>query len=446
MTRDIDLALLYKYDQPASDYGTFPAVVRFSKTLGADSYRLAALSSNEDPIPKPLTAYVHMPSWPCRDSGETARYLDCLKREIALQGALFDADRRIGRLVLVGNRASHLGDDQLADVLDELHHYFGLEPRRDASLCFEPSRLSTQRLAALGFNRLTVGAADLGVASGLTHRPQPSTNQDWLNEWTAARRACLRPFAIDLTLELAGATESGFSALLESLVHLRPERLTLRRDGEHGGLGLSYASTTGQEVSAPERRVTLTRLVQGLERLVPAGYVHLGMGHFALSSDTLAAAQRHGWLRRCLQGYDARGDSDCIGLGAGAISLVADGYYQNARQSRDYCARLESGKLAIRRGYELSADDRLRRDVIRHLMGSGGVIYEAIEKRHRIVFGNYFAPEMLALQAMANDGLVNVRRDSIGLTQVGRLLMNRIAMIFDGAFNQLQPRRLQMIR
>ncbi|MCD6009393.1 hypothetical protein [Halomonas sp. IOP_31] len=448
MNRSIDLALLVKHDRPAPDYGLFPTLVRLPEKRSADDYRLVALASNEDPIPKPLTVYVHVPSWLGHDSRGPVRYLGYLKREIALQSALFDGDRRIERLVLSGNGAGRLGDGQLAGLLAELDVHFGLKRSRDRdfALRIDPRGLSPQRLpllAALGFNRLLVDLQDLETPAGVPGERQPA------DEWPAPAGPERSHLPVtELALRLSGRTAVGFSALLERLVSLRPERITLYRDGLCGAAvwpAFSCPSAPWQRIATPERGAVLALLAQGVERLVPAGYVHLGMGRFALASDALVAAQRHGQLQRCLEGYNLRGEADCIGLGAGAISHLDDGYYQNARELPDYCARLDAGQLAICRGYELTADDRVRQAVIQHLMGGGNVRYATVEKAHRLVFRNYFAPELLALQAMASDDLVELRRDGIEPTQSGGLLMERLVMLFDGAFSEGRPRYLQMI-
>ncbi|WP_139312330.1 hypothetical protein [Chromohalobacter japonicus] len=443
MTRFLNPVLLGKHDRPAPDYGIFPSLVRFPAKLTADDYRLAAHGSNEDPIPKPLTAHVHVPARLGHEVNGAARYLSYLKHEIALQGSLFDVDRCIEQLVLTGNGAGCLGDDQLAGLMTELRRHFGLKRSRDRdfSLRTGPNRLSPQRLAdliALGFNRFNIDIRDSGAAA----------IERLVEIQAASRQAYLHPPTLELALRLPGRTPAGFSALLEHLVCLRPERITLSRDVGHCTADWprgSGGSVPGDQGGTPERSETLALLVQGIECLVAEGYVHTGMGRLVLSSDTLVAAQRRGWSQRCLEDYHLHGDADCIGFGVGAISHVADGYYQNGRKLPDYYARLDAGELAICRGYELNADDRVRRDVIQRLMGSGDVPYTAIEKRHRIVFRNYFAPELLALQEMAGDGLVDIRRDRIALTPPGRLLPNRLAMVFDGAFSESKPRYLQMV-
>jgi len=442
MTRFLDSALLGKHDWPAPDYGIFPGLNRFSEKLTADDYRLAAHGSNEDPIPKPLTAHVRIPPQG-READGMVRYLACLKREIAFQGNLFDGDRRIERLILTGSGVEYLDDDQLVDLLASLHRHFGLKRGRyrDFSLSIGTDCLSVQRLTArvaLGFNRFTIDIQGSGASA--INRLIEIKATDW--------SACLHPPTVELALRLPGQTPADLSVLLERLLCLRPERITLYRDVDNCSNDWPVASGTSSsngQVVTLERSATLALLMQGVERLTSSGYVHAGMGHLALSSDALIAEQRRGRFHYCLEGHRLYDDADCIGLGAGAISHVADGYYQNARALTDYYACLEAGELAICRGFELNADDRVRHDVIQCLMGNGYVPYVAVEKRHRIVFRNYFAPELLALLEMANDGLVDIRRDHIALTQSGLLLSNRLAMIFDSAFNELQRSYLQMI-
>ncbi|WP_136065976.1 oxygen-independent coproporphyrinogen III oxidase [Modicisalibacter radicis] len=433
MTRSLDPVLLDKHDRPAPDYGIFPGLVRFPEKLTVADYRLAAHGSNEDPIPKPLTVHVHVPAGLGHEADGATRYLACLKREMAIQGSLFDDDRRIERLVLAGGGVRRLDDDQLAGLLTELHRHFGLKRSRDRvfALRIGPDGLSPQRLTdliALGFNRLAIDMRGAGA----------SAVDRLLEIKSTARPAYLYPPTVELGLRLPGRTSAGFSALLEGLVCLRPERISLSREAGRCTVawpGFPGASAAGDQSGTPMRHATLGLLAQGVERLAREGYEHAGTGRFLLANDSSISACRD----------ELEHETDCIGLGAGAISHVADGYYQNARELSDYHARLDAGELAVCRGYELNADDRVRNDVIQHLMARGSVRYATIEKRHRIVFRNYFAPELQALQEMAGDGLVDIRRDGMALTPSGRLLTNRLAMIFDGAFGDPRPRYLQMI-
>ncbi|MEC9483372.1 MAG: oxygen-independent coproporphyrinogen III oxidase [Halomonas sp.] len=452
-----DLALLGRYDQPAPRYITYPRRARFYEGVSAADYRQAAQASNEDPIPKPLAAYVHVPfchrlcshctvgGIVLQEADSTARYLAYLKREITLQGPLFDEDRPIERLTVGGGTPTCLSDVHLAELLNTLHRHFGLDrgPTRDFALQIDPLNIAPQRLAtlaALGFNRL-----DFGVRA-LDPRTQQAIGRtldiERLDElFAAARQARFQTLGVDLVLGLPGQSTAGLSAALAALSELRPERIAFYRHAQ-AQLGGVVASDRG----LLSREATLALFESGVRQLTAAGYTHLGMGHFAWPSDALAVAQCNGRLRHGTEGYTAQPDADRIGLGTGAIGHVAGNYYQNAPALPHYYARLDAGELPVWRGFELGADDLLRQDVIRRLMSEGQVRFADIERRHRIVFRNYFAPELAALRAMADDGLVEFQRGALTLTPAGRLLMNRIAMVFDSSLNELQPRRLQALR
>ncbi|TDX29438.1 oxygen-independent coproporphyrinogen-3 oxidase [Modicisalibacter xianhensis] len=452
-----DPALLGKYDQPAPRYVTYPRRARFCEDVSAADYLQAAQASNEDPIPKPLAAYIHVPicHQRCRhctvdgivmhESDTTARYLTYLKREIALQGALYDHDRPIERLSIGGGTPTCLSDVQLADLLNTLHRHFGLEkgPSRDVSLQIDPLNIVPERmatLAALGFNRLNFGVRALDPRA--QRAIDRSLGVDRLVELVdAARRARFPTLGVDLVLGLPGQTPQGLSAALTVLTELRPERIGFYRHSQAQPERL-LASNTG----LLSREAALALFGTGVMQLTAAGYVHLGMGQFAWPTDALAVAQRNGKLLRDTEGYTAQADADHVGLGAGAIGHVNGNYYQNALALPRYYARLDAGILPVWRGFELGADDLLRQDVIRRLMGEGQVRFADVERRHRIVFRNYFAPELAALHPLAEDGLVEIQRGALLLTPTGHLLMNRIAMIFDSGLNELQPRRLQMLR
>ncbi|SFH87622.1 oxygen-independent coproporphyrinogen III oxidase [Modicisalibacter xianhensis] len=452
-----DLALLATYDQPAPRYATYPRPARFDEGVSVRDYRQAARASNEDPIPKPLA--VHVPfclrrSY-CRDDKDTApraqradQYLSYLTREIALHAALYDRDRQVEQLSLGGGMPALFSDAQLADLLGAVHRHFGLRRGRahDFALQVGPNGVALKRiatLAQLGFNRLSVVVHDLDppVQRAMGHRQDAAT---LAGLFTAARRAHIPTLGVVLSLGLPGQTLAGLSTTLTTLLALRPERIDLSRYSHRPGLPGDRQRGAG--VVLPTREQRLAMLDMAVSHLEASGYVRVGMAQFVRPDDALAVAYREGRLRHDVNGDTEQPDADLIGLGMAAISKVGEGYYQNARELPRYFARLDSGELPIWRGHELSADDRLRRDVIQRLLCQGEVDFSALEKRHRIVFRNYFAAELIALERFIRDGLVVLRRGSLALTRQGWLLANRVAMLFDRELSGLAPVRLQIVR
>jgi len=179
----------------------------------------------------------------------------------------------------------------------------------------------------------------------------------------------------------------------------------------------------------PERKLELLELT--IQRLTDAGYVYIGMDHFALPEDELSLARENRTLQRNFQGYSTHADCDLIGLGITAIGKVGDTYSQNVKETAQYQHRLESGRLPVMRGYRLNDDDRLRRDVINALMCHGRVEFDDIEARHAVTFRETFADALVQLEEMQRDELLAIHADAIEVLPAGRLMMRNVAMAFD---------------
>src|SRR5690606_18590888 len=184
-----------------------------------------------------------------------------------------------------------------------------------------------------------------------------------------------------------------------------------------------------EDMPPPERKLELLELT--IKRLTDAGYVYIGMDHFALPDDELTLARANGTLQRNFQGYSTHADCDLIGMGISSIGKVGDSYSQNVKELSQYYARLNEGMLPVQRGYKLSEDDRLRRDVIISLMCHGRIDFSEMEKRYGIVFRDYFAESLDKLAEHVADGLVEIRDDSLVLLPQGHLMMRNVAMAFD---------------
>ena len=194
------------------------------------------------------------------------------------------------------------------------------------------------------------------------------------------------------------------------------------------------------EADLPHPEVKLAILEQAIDRLTGAGYIYIGMDHFARPDDELAVAQRRGTLQRNFQGYSTHRDCDLLAFGISAIGKVGSTYSGNVRTLDEYYERLDQGVLPCFRGVELNADDRLRRDVIGTLMCGSAIDFRTIDASYGIGFRDYFAPELEALEPLAADGLVDIDEASITITPRGRLLMRNVAMVFDRYLREQRER------
>ncbi|MHB0776275.1 oxygen-independent coproporphyrinogen III oxidase [Halomonas sp. WWR20] len=451
-----DRPLLEKYDRPGPRYTSYPTAPQFHAGYTPSEYRRVAQASNALARPKPLSVYVHVPF--CRSlcyycacnkiithkTERAAEYLEYLKREIALQAPLFDQSRKLEQLHLGGGTPTYFTSGQLAELFAELERHFQLDysENREFSLEVDPRTVTPTQIATLaeiGFNRLSFGVQDFDPeVQKAVNRIQ--TEQQTRELIDAARQANFRSVSVDLIYGLPKQTVASFDATLDKVIALRPDRLAVYNYAHLPELFRAQRLIRPEDMPPPERKLELLELT--IARLTAAGYVYIGMDHFALPDDELTLAQQNGTLQRNFQGYSTHADCDLIGLGVTSIGKVGASYSQNRKELPAYYQALEAGELPVCRGYELNADDELRRDVINQLMCHDRIDFASIERQHGIDFAAYFAAELASLGTLEADGLIDVQPNAIELKPTGRLLMRNVAMVFDHYLKQpQQPKR-----
>jgi oxygen-independent coproporphyrinogen-3 oxidase len=442
--------LLRRYDRPGPRYTSYPTAPQFHPDFGERQLREVAATSNGDPIPRRLSLYVHVPfcASPCfycgcnriitRDKARGAAYLARLYREIALTAGLFDRDREVIQLHFGGGTPNFLSPAQLGEVVETLrsHFRFSDSADRDISIELDPRFVDAEdiaRLAAIGFNRASFGVQDFDPAV------QEAVNRLQSVEQTravvdACRAHGFRSVNIDLIYGLPGQTREGFARTLDIVADMRPDRVAV-----YGYAHMPHLFKPQKQIDEtllPSGETKLALLQLAIERLVAAGYLYIGMDHFALPDDELALAQARGGLHRNFMGYTTHADSDLVGLGVSAISHIGDSFSQNPRDLPSWQAALDEGRLPVFRGMRLDEDDQLRADLIQQLMCQGEVPMAALERRYAIDFASYFATALERLAPLAEDGLVRIEADRIAVTSRGRLLLRNIAMCFDRYLDQ----------
>ncbi len=437
--------LVEKYDRPGPRYTSYPTAPQFHAAFAEDDYRAAAERSNRVASPKPLSVYVHIPfckslCYYCacnkiitHNTERAAEYLSWLKQEIGVQGALFDETRRMTQLHLGGGTPTYLGNTQLGELmaaLDEAFHFAPVE-EREFSLEVDPRTVTPAQiheLHDLGFNRLSFGVQDFDTnVQKAVNRLQ--SEEQVVELVAAAREAGFQSVSVDLIYGLPLQTVASFDATLDKIIALRPDRIASYSYAHLPELFKAQRLIRPEDMPPPERKLELLELT--IRRLTAAGYVYIGMDHFALPDDELTLARENGTLQRNFQGYSTHADCDMIGLGITSIGKVGDSYSQNVKETAQYQARLEEGRLPVMRGYRLNDDDRLRRDVINALMCHGRIDFANIEARHDIVFRDYFAEALAQLEEMQADGLLTIGADAIEVLPAGRLMMRNLARAFD---------------
>ncbi|MBP81480.1 MAG: oxygen-independent coproporphyrinogen III oxidase [Acidiferrobacteraceae bacterium] len=438
--------LIRRYDRAGPRYTSYPTAVQFSSTLTAHQVRQLAHHSNEEPVPRPLSLYIHIPfcatlCFYCacnkivtRNTQKAVTYLDYLYREVAMYGRLFDDDRRVVQLHLGGGTPTFLQPDQLENLITHIGSYFRLtdDIQRDYSIEIDPRTVSHQtldRLQQIGFNRVSMGIQDFdSKVQAAVHRIQsPKETLDLLRY---TRSQGFRSTNVDLIYGLPFQSVTSFSRTLDQLLEVMPDRLSIFN---YAHLPHRFAPQQRiQEADLPDSEEKLQILGACIEQLTKAGYIHIGMDHFARPDDPMVTAAQEGSLHRNFQGYSTHARCELIGVGVSAISQIGKSYSQNSKDLFSYQEMIEDNQLPITRGVELSRDDEVRRDVIEKLMCQGEVNLPDALARHHIAYADYFQAELRRLEPLAQDKLVTVSgRGLIRVSPAGRYLLRNICMIFD---------------
>ncbi len=437
--------LLRRYDVAGPRYTSYPTADRFVEAFGQSDYVQALAQRREGVAVKayPLSLYLHIPfcealCYYCacnkiitKHHERGAEYLRYLEREVALNVAHLGSGQTVSQLHLGGGSPTFLSDDELRSLMAMLRRNFEFAPDGEYSIEVDPRTVSAVRLrtlALLGFNRLSFGVQDFDAdVQKAVHRIQPA--QQVFDLVAESRALGFDSINVDLIYGLPMQTPDTFERTLAQVVDLRPDRIAL------------YGYAHLPERFKPQRRIhsqdlppassKLAMLASALRVLMGAGYVYVGMDHFALPNDALAVAKRQGRLHRNFQGYSTQPDCDLIALGVSAIGHVGPTFSQNVKTLDVYYDLLNQGRLPVERGLALSRDDLVRRSVIMSLMCQGHVLFESVEVAHLIDFKKYFATELQTLDGMQAQGLVVLQDGAIQVTELGWFFVRGVAMVFD---------------
>jgi oxygen-independent coproporphyrinogen III oxidase len=437
--------LLTRFDVPGPRYTSYPTADRFVEAFGEADYVQALRQRQSGAAGKqaPLSLYVHIPfceslCYYCacnkiitKHKARAAEYLRYLRKEVELNTRHLGRGQAVSQLHLGGGTPTFMSDEELRQLMTLLREHFKFVPGGEYSVEVDPRTVDEQRLAVLaelGFNRLSFGVQDFDPAvQKAVHRIQPAEQVFALVE--ASRRLGFESVNVDLIYGLPLQTPESFDRTLEQVNDLRPDRIAL------------YAYAHLPERFKPQRRIhaedlpagaaKVAMLSRSLDALTEAGYVYIGMDHFALPGDALAVAKRQGRLHRNFQGYSTQADCDLIALGVSSIGRIGSIYSQNAKTMEEYVDLLDQGHLPVVRGLALTRDDLIRRSVIMALMCQGQLQYESINLAWLVDFKTLFAQELRQLEEMQAQGLVQLCKSGIQVTAMGWFFVRGVAMVFD---------------
>jgi len=438
-----DPELIRKYDGLGPRYTSYPTADRFTETFTPEHLANALLGRFAERAAQPLSLYVHVPfcntiCYYCacnkvvtKNHRRSAKYIDYVGKEVGMLSAMVSAASPVKQLHWGGGTPTFLSQQEMTLLMRILRDNFAFADDAECSIEIDPRKVTDATvalLAELGFNRMSLGVQDFDAnVQQAVNRVQSEVETRAVID--AARASGFGSLNVDLIYGLPRQTVAGFGVTLEKVIAAAPDRIALYSYAHVPHLFKPQRQIRDAELPSADQKLAILALA--IDKLTANGYVYIGMDHFAKRGDELTLAQVAGKLHRNFQGYSTHPDCDLLAFGISAIGKIGPTYCQNVRTLDAYYDRLDANALPCFRGWKLSADDRLRRDVIQALMCQFTVDYSAIESEHDISFAAYFGEEIADLEALAKDGLVEMAPERITVTSKGRLLVRAVAMVFD---------------
>ena len=437
--------LLTRFDLAGPRYTSYPTADRFVEAFSpsdlhqALDFRIQGLGQKN----KPLSIYIHIPfceslCYYCacnkiitKHHDKAEPYLRYLAKEVSIYTSAIGTGKSVSQLHLGGGTPTFLSDSELSELMSLLKRSFSFTPGGEYSVEVDPRTVNADRLQLLfdlEFNRLSFGVQDFDPdVQKAVHRIQPA--EQVFDLVASARSIGFESVNVDLIYGLPKQTPDSFDATMKQIKVLRPDRIAL------------YAYAHLPERFKPQRRILaaelplaadkIAMLSRSMDTLMNAGYVYVGMDHFALPNDALAVAKRQGRLHRNFQGYSTQPDCDLIGLGVSSIGRMGSTYSQNAKTMDEYVDMLDQGQLPIVKGLALSRDDQIRRAWIMAIMCQGHVQFDAFNEAWLIDAHTYFSAEFKQLESMQTQGLVELSKQGLQVTPMGWFFVRGVAMVFD---------------
>lgn len=439
----VDIQLLRKYSVAGPRYTSYPSAPVFSESFRSEEYLAEIRDTNPPGATAPISVYVHLPycdtlCYFCgctmkvtHDAEQITAYNEYVKKEVAAIAPLIAPGREVAQLHWGGGTPSYLSASDIRDLGGFLKSTFRYADDIEAGVEIDPRGLTRDRMEAFresGFNRVSMGVQDFDPAvQKAVNRVQSEEITRDAVEWS--RELGFRSINIDLIYGLPHQTVEQFAATVDRVILLSPDRLAVFNYAHVPWLKPHQKVLDESTLPSPETKLEIFRVT--IAKLLAAGYVNVGMDHFARPDDELALARRAGTLYRNFQGYSTKSGCDLYAFGMSAISFLGGVYHQNLKTVNEYAARLDGGGLPTHAGYRMTRDDVIRREVIMRIMCDNEVMKGEVEREFGIRFDEYFADALPRLDPFAADGLLEHRPDRIVITTPGRLVVRNIAMCFD---------------
>ncbi len=457
--------LLEKYNTRGPRYTSYPTAPVWTESFGAENFRQAIVETNagDNAIQPQLSLYTHIPFCTSRclycscnvvitrQTEQAEKYLDYLFRDIEQTAALINPEREVVQFHWGGGTPTYLTSGQMERLFRFYAQHFRFSPQAEVAIEIDPRVTSFEQLQVLrelGFNRVSLGVQDFEEEVQIAvNRVQPVEMTEAMV--VECRRLGYESINFDLIYGLPHQSVETFQHTLEEVIRISPDRIALYNYAHVPWI--SPHQKMIPEAALPDGPEKFRIFRMAIQRLLEAGYVYIGMDHFAKPQDELNLALSEGRLHRNFMGYTVfkgegvQADTELYGFGVSAISCLDRYYVQNEKKLSTYYEALDRGHLPVKRGYALSNEDMLRRHVILSILCQGHVDFKAIESRFGIDFRQHFAGALQALEEPTRDGLICWVEDGFVVTPLGRIFNRNIAMGFDAYLQgQVQQGKHQM--
>lgn len=436
-----DLDLITKYDTPTPRYTSYPPATELVESFTQQDFSDAIALSNQRLTP--LSLYFHIPfcQTACYFCGcnvvvsgnkNIAKpYIEYLVRDIEQTAQLINPERPVVQIHWGGGTPNYLTTEQIEYLWKHINRNFTVDPNAEISIEINPRYINRDYiffLRELGFNRISFGLQDFDPqVQAAVNRVQPE--EMLLNVMGWIKEAEYESVNVDLIYGLPYQNFNTFKRTIRKTIELDPDRIAVFNFAYVPWVKPVQKNIAQDAMPAPQEKLKILQMT--IEELTTNNYLFVGMDHFAKPEDELAIAQRDGTLKRNFQGYTTHAQAELIGFGATSVSMLHEAYAQNHKQLKDYYQALDAGILPTSKGYKLNRDDILRRDVVMSIMSGTKVNKQEIAEKYQIDFDNYFAQEIQKLRLLESDGLLKLSSQYITVTEIGRLLVRNIAVIFD---------------
>ncbi len=453
ITKSIDFKVLKKFNQQGPRYTSYPTAPLFSADFTAADFTNEIIDTNAGPESQPVSLYFHFPfceklCYFCgcnmmvtHDRAMIRQYNDYLKKEIEILRPMIAGGRQATQMHWGGGTPSYLYPDEIRDIGRYIKAAFDFEDEIEASVEIDPRGLTREHMEAfrdIGFNRTSFGVQDFTLkVQEAINRVQSEEITRQTVDW--ARELGFRSINLDLIYGLPFQTLETFATTVDKIIDISPNRIAVFNYAHVPWLKKHQTIIPAEALPSADERLAILQMT--IEKLTGAGYVYIGMDHFAKADDELAIAQRNNTLYRNFQGYSTKAGCDVYAFGVSAISQFENIYAQNQKNLKDYYSRIDAGEAATNVGYRMTADDHVRKETIMQLMCNLEIDKRRIEEQFGIVFDDYFGDDLPKLDVFVNEGLLQIDAQSIKVIGSGILIIRNVAMCFDAYLERMMKEK-----